>query len=229
MTIKPAYTKCPKCETIYSYQEETENKDTPLEIWTDGFELSPSRKELIKFAQCPGCETYFWLKENAIEEPQGSENVKAIDNSWSFDNVGKKELDITKDTLQKGLASSLKKEIYLRTKLWQVINHLSRKYEGQGFFKNLFKTTEHKDSLKLYKLNSTLKMNNLIRLANLLKKDKKKAEDHMLFAEIYREMGDFSKAMFYCHKADTAHQSELKRINKLMLYIKSKDKEAYKL
>ena len=131
------------------------------------------------------------------------------------------------------MANTAKKEIHLRLLLWHVINHIIRKYDSQGLLNKikhkLFESADYKNSLKLYDYNVSLKLSNLIRLTNLLKLDKKENTNYLLFAEIYREIGDFGKAMVFCHKAETSSKIDSERITLLKKNISSKNKIAYKL
>ena len=228
--MNQAHTKCPECEAKYSYIsiENTSN----MEMWSDGFCMPPIRKDFLTFAKCPACSAFFWLKKNVIEELADSTTVKNLENSFLLDNISKKEIDLVKDAI-KDLANSAKKEIHLRLLLWHVINHIIRKYDSQGLLNKikhkLFESADYKNSLKLYDYNVSLKLSNLIRLTNLLKLDKKENTNYLLFAEIYREIGDFGKAMVFCHKAETSSKIDSERITLLKKNISSKNKIAYKL
>jgi hypothetical protein len=233
MIISPAYTKCPKCEAKYSYTEIISENTTEAEIWSDGFCTVPMRKDIVKFAKCQACNTFFWLQENSIKEQIDLPGIKSLENSWSLDNIGKKEIDFIKDAFRSGLANTSEKEIFLRIKLWHTINHIIRKHSSQGFFKKIkqkfFETPDFKDSLKHYNAIFSLKLNNLIRLVNLMKLDKNENTNYLLFAEIYRELGDFSKAMIFCYKAETSSQVDSNRIMLLKQNIANKSKTVYKL
>ncbi len=233
MSINQAYSKCPKCETNYSYLDFTIENKSGVEIWSDGFYMAPMKRDVLSFAKCPSCNTFFWLKKKAIQEPPDSAIVKKIGNFWFLNNIGRNEIDHIKDALKSGLANSANKEIYLRTKLWHVINHVMRKYDSQGFFSKIkhqvFESAEYKNSLKLYNYEVSLKLSNLIRLMNLLKRDKKENTNNLLFAELYREIGDFGKAMVFAHKAKTASKIDLDRMTLLEKNIASKNKMAYRL
>jgi len=229
----PEYTKCPKCEAQYCYSDLKPENIAGTGFWSDGFYMAPMRNDIINFAKCPACNTYFWLEENSIPKPQDSSQINNIENSWLLDQIGSKEINFIKDAFRAGLAINPEKEIVLRIKLWQVINHIIRKYDSQGLFKKIrlkiFESNEYKDSHKQYNSLSSIKINNLIRLANLLKLDLSENPDNLLFAEIYRELGDFSKAMIFCHRAETTLQVDSNRILLLKEQIKIKSKTAYKI
>jgi len=228
-----AYTKCPKCEVKYSYIDMAIENTSGMEIWSDGFCMAPMRKDILKFAKCPECNTFFWLKKNSIRKSTDSAAIKKLENSLLLDNIGRKEIDFIKNAINSGLANTTKKEIHLRLKQWHVINHLMRKYDSQGLLgkikHQLFESTDYKNSLKLYNYKISLKLSSLIRLTNLLKLDEKEKTNYLLFAEIYREIGDFGKAMVFCHKAETSSQVDSERIIQLKKNISSKNKIAYKL
>jgi len=233
MTLNSAYTKCPKCEAKYSYTDEISEKTSGAELWSDGFCMAPMRKDVLKFSKCPACNTLFWLKENSINQPIDLSETKTLDNTWSLDNASKNEIDFIKEGFRAGLAKVPENEIIIRIHLWHSINHIVRQHSTQGFFKKikqkLFDTAEYKDSIKEYNNNSAQKLNNLIRLANLLKMDNNENMNYLLFAEIYREMGDFSKAMIYCYKAETSAHIEAGRIMLLKQNITNKSKAVYKI
>jgi uncharacterized C2H2 Zn-finger protein len=134
MSINQAYTKCPKCDAEYKFLDFSIENNSGIESWSDGFSLAPMRRDIFAFSKCPACNTFFWLKKNAISESTDSVTLKKIENSWSLDNIGRKEIDFVKDAIKSSIANTPKKEIYLRTKLWHVINHVIRKYDAQGFF-----------------------------------------------------------------------------------------------
>jgi hypothetical protein len=229
----PNYTKCPKCGALYSYSDSLQENISRTEFWSDGFCMAPMKKDIINFAKCYECNTFFWIQENSIHELENLPEIKSLENSWSLDNISSKEIDFIKDAFRSGLASNTEKEIFLRIKLWHAINHLIRKYDSHGFFKiikqKFFETADSKDSLKHYNSTTTLKLNNLIRLANLLKLDMNENSDYLLFAEIYRELGDFSKAMIFCHKAETSSKVDSNRIELLKEHLKIKSKMPYRL
>jgi len=233
MAIITAYTKCPKCETLYEYSEMIQENTSPAEYWSDGFCMAPDRKDIIDFAKCPNCGTFFWLKENQIQEPGDLSEIKNLENWWSLDNIGSVEIDFLKEAFRASWAKSNEKEVALRIKLWHAINHINRKYESQSIFKKIkqkiFESADFKDSHKQYNALLSLKVNNLIRLANLLKLDEIENPNNLLFTEIYRELGDFSKAMIYCHRAETTSHEDANRIMLLKQLITSKSKLTYKL
>lgn len=233
MTLDFAYTKCPKCEAKYSYTDMESEKTSKSEIWSDGFYMAPMRKDIIKFAKCPLCNTFFWLQENSIEKPKDLNGIKKLDNSWFIDEISNKEINFIKDAFRGGLASTTEKEIILRIQLWQTINHIIRKYYSQALFKKIkqkiFETTDFNDSLKKYKSIFPLKLRNIIRILNLLKSDKKEITNYLLFAEIYREIGDFGKSMVFCHKAGKLSELDSNRVKLLKQHIERKNKIAYKL
>jgi hypothetical protein len=229
----PAYTKCPKCETMYSYTDLTSDSTSGVELWSDGFCMAPMKKDIINFAKCPTCNTFFWLKENSIQGLVNLLEIKNLENSWTLDNIGKMEFDFLKDAFRSGLTNSPDKEIMLRIKLWHVINHIIRKYDTHGFFNKIkqkfFESPEFKDSQKQYHAMFPQKLNNLIRLVNLMKLDQNENTNYLLFAEIYRELGDFNKAMIFCYKAETSPSFDKARIALLKQHITNKSKVAYKL
>lgn len=233
MILDFAYTKCPKCEAKYSYTDVKSGKTSKTEIWSDGFYMAPMRKDIIKFAKCPSCNAFFWLKENSIDEPENLNDIKKIDNFWFIDEISKKEINFIKNAFRGGLASTIEKEIILRIKLWQTINHITRKYYSQGLFKTIkqkiFGTINYKKSLKQYKSSIPLKRKNIIRLRNLLKSDKIENNDYILFAEIHREIGDFGKSIFFGHKAGKLPGADANRIKLLNRYVERKSKAVYKL
>ncbi len=233
MVLNIAYTQCPKCEIKFSYSDIKSEKSHKTETWSDGFNMTPFRKDIIEFAKCPSCDTFFWLKESSIEKPKDLNGIKKIDNSWFIDDIGKKEIIFIRDAFRAGLAITTEKEMILRIKLWQTINHIIRKYYSQTLLKKvkqkIFETNDFKNSQEQYKLNVSLKLKNIIRLLNILKSDKNKKTNYLLYAEIYREIGDFGKAMVFCYKAEKLPEFDSNRIRLLKRNIERKSKMAYKL
>jgi hypothetical protein len=233
MNLIPAFTKCPKCEAKYIYTEINSDNASGAEFWSDGFCTTSVRKDVLKFAKCPSCNTFFWLRENSIPNTSELSDLKKLENYFDIDAISNREINHIKEAFRSGLANNTESEITLRIALWHTINHIIRKYSEQGFFKKikqkLFETAEYKNTYKHYNAISSLKMNNLIRLSNLLKLDKNENVDYLLFAEIYRELGDFSKAMIFCYKAETSSKTNSSRIGLLKQNITNKIKTVYKL
>lgn len=233
MTFNQVFAKCPTCSERYSYLEIAKKEASGLEKWSDGFQMAPQRKDVLPFAKCMECDSFFWLKKNSIQEPLNSKTIKELKNYLLPDNIGRNEIDFVKGAIRSDLANSAKKEIYLRSKLWHVINHVLRKYDSQDFFSKikhqLFEGSGYKNALKLYNYEVSLKLSNLIRLMNLLKIDQKESTNYLLFAEIYREIGDFGKAMVFGHKAKKMSNIDTDRIAMLEKNIATKNKLAYKL
>lgn len=233
MSTKPVYTKCPKCEAKYSYTAMINENTAGVELWSDGFCMAPSRRDVTAFGKCSACNTFFWVAENAIEPQQDLTQIKLLENSWSIDSLGNQEIEVIKDAFRAGLASTTENEILLRIMMWHATNHFIRRYHSQGLFKKIkqkfFDTAEYKNSIKLYEDNISLKMKNLIRLANLLKLDKSENANFLILSEIYRELGDFGKALLFCHKAETSPRADPGRIAILKQHITAKNKSIYRL
>lgn len=230
--MNPAYTKCPSCGAEYSYVEQSSENIADSEFWSDGFCLTPMRRDIVDFSKCQACNAYFWIPENSVEEPSDLSSVKNLENTLDVDNISDEDIDFIKAAFRGGLAGTPEKEAHLRIKLWQVINHIMRNYNSQGIFSKIkqkfFETAEFKEAQNQYNAFSSLKQNNLIRLINLLKLDKDNT-DYILFAEIYRELGDFGKATVYCYKAENAPRGDKERALLLKQYVIGKNKITYKL
>ncbi len=229
----PAYTKCPKCKAIHQYTVRLPENTPGMEFWSDGFGLSPTRNDVLDFGKCPDCGTFFWIPENITPDSPGLSGIKNMENTWPIDHISNQEFDFIRDFIRSGTAATPEKELLIRIKLWHIINHLIRKYDSQGVFKKItqkiFETAEYKESQNQYHARSTLKQNNLIRLANLIKSDKNEFSNHLLLAETYRELGDFSKSMIFCYKAENAPGVDLNRVKLLKQQIMNKNKMVYKL
>ncbi len=232
MVLNTSFAKCPKCEVKYSYTDMMSGNTIGAENWSDGFFIAPMLMNESNFAKCPSCSTFFWLHDNSIEEPLVSTEVKQLENSsFLSDNIT--DIDFIKEAFRFGLANNPEKEIFLRIKLWQAYNHIIREYLSQGLFKKFkqrfFKTPDFENYIKRYSSYSSKRLSNLIRLANLLKLDNSRNSEYLLFAELYRETGDFSKAMIFCYKAETTSKVDPGRIKLLKQHIQEKDKMVYKL
>lgn len=201
--------------------------------WSDGFMIAPMLMDVIKFSKCSQCNTYFWLSDNFIQQPAETTGVKELDSFIHTGSSASSEVKLLKEAFRSDMVNSIEKEIYLRIKLWQAINHFVRKYESEGILKQIkhkiFKSSDLEESKKKYSDLFLLKRHNLIRLSNLLKADKNEETNYLLFAEIYRETGDFSKAMIFCYKAETAAQADSNRIKVLKHHIQNKNKMVYKV
>lgn len=222
-------TKCPNCGNVYTFSPALIENAPGTETWSDGFISTSLHNDVLEFAKCMGCQNLFFIQDNLVENNDDTSAIKKIDNEWLINEVGNKEIIFIKEALR--LIPG--KEIQLRIKLWHLINHFYRQYDSQGFMKKwktkLLDGGASKDSLKQYKALSSMKISNLIRLVNLLKADKTTSHSSVLFAEIYRELGDFSKAITFCHKAETTMQMDQNRIKILKQQISNKVKTVYKL
>jgi hypothetical protein len=233
MVHNTAYTKCPKCEAKYSYTALISEKTSGAEVWSDGFCMALNRMDIIDFAKCPVCSAFFWIQDNSIQEPTDLSGITNLNNTWSLDDIGKNELDFIKEAFKGGLGSDTKNEIRIRIKLWQLFNHILRKFHSKGFFEKLkqklFESPEYKEAQKQYSANISHKLNNLIRLTNLMKLDITENANFLLFAEIYRELGDYNKAMIFCYKAETSNLVDHSRIMILKQHITNKSKVTYRI
>lgn len=233
MSTNLIYTKCPNCEATYSYTALVNESTAGAELWSDGFCMAPARRVVTAFTKCSACNNFFWVEENKVDSLQDVSQVKVLGNYWPIDNLGEQEIEIIKNAFRGGLADTTEKEIALRISLWQAINHFIRRYHSKGLFKKIkqkfFDTAEYKSSMKLYEDNISLKMKNLIRLANLLKLDKTENANFLVLSEIYRELGDFGKSLLFCHKAETSPGADAVRIAVLKQHITAKNKSIYRL
>jgi hypothetical protein len=233
MILSTAYTKCPECKTNYYYTDMVSGNTIGAEFWSDGFYFGPMLHDAARVSKCPSCQAFFWIPDQIINEPTENLELTELENPFRFINQPGKEIKFVKEVLKSGIINTVEKEIYIRVKFWQAINHLMRKYVNQDLFTKItqkfFKSDEYESAKKQYSSIGITKVNNLIRLGNLIKSLKSDDMDYVQFAEIYRESGDFNKAMIFCYKAESNAQADANRINLMKQHIQNKNKMVYKL
>jgi hypothetical protein len=200
-------------------------------LWSDGFIMAPGLQDVISFTKCPACNTFFGISENLVQEPSATDTVKRLENHLSGTDIPK-EIRFFKEAIKSGVFKTPEQEIQVRTKLWHTINHIIRKYTSESLLKKIehkmFKSNDYETAKEHYNALSSLKLNNLIRLANLMKSEIGENINNIMLAEIYRESGNFDRARIYCYKAEASSSIDLGRINLLKQHIQNKDKMVYK-
>jgi len=230
MELILSYSKCPKCDTIISYIDMISGNTIDGEIWSDGMIESSMFYNVLKYNKCSNCNSFYWLSDNLIKEPENFENINRIEESFDFENLYKPMIDNAIEALQSGVANSEEKEIFIRIKLWQSINNLIRHSKNRSFGRKLycifFKSKEEKINYKLYVSYIETKNQNLQKLAFLLQ-NSKVTEDYLIICEIYRELGCFEDAKLWLKKIENKSSFSKKRLSALRKKILFKNKMVY--
>jgi hypothetical protein len=210
-TFRPIILKCPQCGTLMSDFELMSFTVHHAVSWSDGKNDNgiPDERE-IKI--CAVCHLPFWKREATLpHDPDwdvGDELGGALDirdQMEPFDDGWQEfKIQFYSNLISEDFAGDDDQEIYLRTRLWWAINDLIRYHTGFGKPKSLQPLT---DRIKQYKkrrqeadkrlklFNSFHQMfgHNLDRLIFLTIKNGD--VDLLYLADMYREKGDFEKAM----------------------------------
>ncbi|QDD09411.1 hypothetical protein FIT65_02700 [Candidatus Methylopumilus planktonicus] len=143
------------------------------QFWPDGFMKAPMMPEMPPLFHCPSCEEFIWRRDcKEIDEVHGYDEMKE-----KYPEVQSYK-DPTIDTFmlaleEKGLTKG--REGYIRTKLMHFFND------------------ENRDSEIPISQPSDMQIENYKRL--LVIANKNDANDTILRAEIYREMGEYDKSL----------------------------------
>lgn len=195
---------CPHCSNkMYSYVLTSYYVHSSI-LFSDGHaDCSPLNLPDSRILICTECKLEFWREDALLEdENPGFSNpdlpeAKDIDDSLlAFDsNPMSNRISYISALLEKGFADTVDKEIYLRIELWHLLNNKIR-YKPNGIIDNLLKgnlkevfsgQAEMPEAIK------NLFNSNLEKLINVYIPEND--GERLLLAEMYRELGDFNKAL----------------------------------
>ncbi len=205
---------CPLCQNKMSAYELTSYHTYSATSYSDGYtENNPPIPFNQKVNWCAYCDKPFWRADAQVIDPyleDHNSNTKSED--WpsvkdAHDLPFRLESDLNNrlaiyynELLESGFADTIHKEVGLRIEIWHIINHNYR-YRQYGFTKLLVKGRFReflyrlKRSLPEVTLTTKIKHlfnNNLEKLAAIL--HPQTADEYLMLAEIYRELGEYKKA-----------------------------------
>jgi len=175
------------------------------EVYSDGLTISSPFTPLDNsILICPECSKAFWLDDAKKDENNKKEYPQAIDVHdlpFAFeDNFSLKLAQYYSGLLKDKFATTKEKEVYLRNRIWQLLNNKIRN-KPNNFFYNLKNFTfkyplknigrKKKDKLDFDK-NIEFFSGNLKRLISIF--EAKEDNQKLLMAEMYRELGEFENA-----------------------------------
>jgi hypothetical protein len=162
--------KCPNCTCKFTALSVGSRNTFGATQYTDGFTFGEMYDESSALLVCPSCSAYLWRKEAPTQ--------KVVDDFYDLSNPallraeevsGRKYIDVLRRALWKTDAQ----EKYLRIRVWWLLNHVYRRPNAKKF------------------ILSPEQAKNLTRLLELL--DPSDANDALMKAEIFRELGRFDK------------------------------------
>jgi hypothetical protein len=198
------------------------------EVFSDGkTENDPPTPEDPKILICSACNKPFWKEEAVLSDQEIDDSTTDLPEANSIYDLfpGFKEDHLQKhiqfyiDLLEKDFANTEEKEIYIRIKIWHLLNDRIR-YHTSAVFGSLFR--DHKKQTDPDNTNNHFK-NNLLRLTEIFKPDT--YESQLLLAEMYREFEDYSKALLVIH--DLKNPVDSRAYNQIYNAIKRKNKDVF--
>lgn len=203
--------KCPHCKTLMRDYELMSYTVHRALTYSDGL-CEDGISKIKDISICANCSQAFWREDaklskeldyEAMEELEGA--LDMMDLPWRFDdNRQEKQILFYKDLLESDFANNDRKETYLRTRLWWSINDLVRHLSGLGSARNLkqlrFILRHRRENLQLFKKYENLSKENLDRLIFLYIKGGD--VDLLYLVDMYREQGNFKKAMEILSKVE---------------------------
>ncbi len=211
-TFRPRILLCPHCEgKMYTFELTSYFVHSSV-AYSDGkVECNPPFLHDKKILICSYCNQEFWSDDVQTEDEDiGRDELPGAkdfhDLPFAFDaNYSFHLATYFSGLLEKGFANTVEREVYLRIELWHLLNDKNRRDSGNIFEKLLKGNLEdilHKDkssqvgaipaedSTKLFKGN----LEKLISIYN-----PENDNERLMLAEMYREIGDFSKALLVLH------------------------------
>ena len=176
-------TECHKCHGLFTQWTLRSGNTFTAQFWPDGKMNAPMMPEIPPLVTCPCCDDFVWTKDcNEIEEIYGYDETQA-----KYPNIKPYKKPFIDDFMLALEDESLNKnrEGYIRVKLMHFFNDENRDIE--------LPISEP----------SNIQLENYKRLLEIATKDD--ANDTMLRAEIYREMGEFEKCLELLEKVKDEH------------------------
>ena len=184
-------------------------------VFSDGkTDCSPPIVRHETILLCYDCRKPFW-KEDAIDRDsmQHAAELPASLDIYDLpfateENFSDKLIDYYFELLNTDFCTSAKKEIYLRIQIWHLLNNKIR-YRSENatnnFIKGIFNKKSNDASEKAFNEFLEKKQSFNDNLVNLIKVYTAETEaEFILLAEMFRELGEFDKAIELLKKIDVA-------------------------
>jgi hypothetical protein len=171
---------CPQCNALASHTTLLSGNTLGATYWTDGKMIAPMLPDTPAVTQCQNCQKYYWVED---AEEVGEWNCfegEPPNPAWG-DVPEIEELSEPEyfQALEQGIAEDEEQEKLLRLFAWWRRNDAYRE--------------EDAETSALAPAADTPWKENLAALAELLDADE--PEDRVMQAEIFRELGDFERAL----------------------------------
>jgi len=199
-TFHPKILQCPKCKALmytFDLMSYTIHKSV---VYSDGkIEHSNSLSSDKQILICSDCRNPMWKSDVFLDDPdirydELPEAKDVFDLPFAFDADFSNKLALYySDLLQVGFADTSEKEIYLRIKIWQLLNNEYRN-QNNNWISDIIRGSTNTQLSNFNVLDSfqTLFIANLETLTKIYKPNCD--EQQLLLAEMYREMGSFEEA-----------------------------------
>ncbi len=172
-------------------------------VYSDGKVVSNSPGMLNKLILiCSECYAAFWKDDAVLEDDNLNNSYGEFpeakdfhDLPFAFDSdYSIKLATYLSELLEKGFANTVEREVYLRIKLWHLLNNSSRSDTGKIYSKLFKERKEFKINRdELSQKSDTLFKDNLNRLINIYKPEND--DELLMLAEMHRELGKFDQAL----------------------------------
>ncbi len=226
-TFRPSILQCPNCKANMFTFELTSFTVHSSIVYSDGKVDNSSSLSDKQILICNDCRKPMWrddaiLNDSDINYETLPEAKDVFDLPFAFDtNRSNKLAFYYTDLLNDDFADTSEKEIYLRIKIWHLLNNSSRNTKQRGSIKEIIDkniSSELKNSDE--KSTKFLFDKNLEHLTKIYKPDCD--EQQLLYAEMFRELGDFNEAKLQLNKINNLYNnSAYKQIAKMIKTKKS--------
>jgi hypothetical protein len=197
---------CPACKAPYIRQTLMSGNTFGGMCFSDGQHFYPMLPDFPMVTKCDECNHYFWLNDLDGQEfnPDGQGVKEPPDIRWMTE-------EEYVDALKKMIHRNHREEVYLRTRIWWILNNRlekNRKGSGNG---QPFPEKFYEENL----------------LALLRLKEEEEPADRLLIGEIYRELGQFDLAIEILKKVKDDRQLHVAR--QILEKARQKDRRAFRL
>ncbi len=234
-TFRPCILKCPQCKSNMSSYELTSYTVHNSVVYSDGKVISSSSGMLDHLILiCSECYAAFWKDDAVLEDDNLNNSYGELpeakdfhDLPFAFDSDYSSKLAIYfSELLEKGFANTVKREVYLRIKLWHLLNNSKRNDAGK-FYSKLFKKNKEPEFKRgeLSREADNLFKANLNRLIDIYKPEND--DELLMLAEMYRELGNFSQALLLLDEVENISNNNAYK--KIKLASKRKQSRVIKL
>ena len=188
------FSKCTKCENFFWFEDCRKIEDYEIRRHIDPPNDEFVEKQLV----------VEFLKENLEDYQENNLDLNYPPSHWYWGNISALLIEDFIKILENTDNLLPDKEIYIRTKLWHYINDLVR--FSDNFFMQILKNDRKKTTYNKtqYKEYEKTRLENLIRLAEQLRKveEVEYEASEISLIEIERELGHFDKAKLLIENID---------------------------